>query len=709
MDALLKPSAGISFRQSILVVSRNADHTRLLEDMLENIHIGIVKAHSAGEALLQLQHAELSLVLIDADSPGLDAYQTANYIRGMRASRQVPIVFIGATATREANIVRAYRSGAIDFISKPLNSSILQSKIAMLLELEQNRRQLQQAYARLDGTKDYYESILNAAGEGMLGLDGNGVVRFANPAALEMLDCTDEQIIGKSFQAFYPGHDVEATAWEQTPFYSCLASSGKQRIDETSFCRNDGSLFPVALSCSSLSGRAEGIVLVFQDITERKKLEERLTRQAVTDHLTELANRNGFKASLQTSLERARRSGKCVAVMFIDLDHFKRINDTLGHDVGDHLLQSAALRLKDSVRAYDVISRIGGDEFTVVLGELDDAADAAVIARKILTELRKPFTLKEGTAITIGASIGISTFPECGNDVDVLMQAADVAMYQAKLDGRNLYQFYLPEMNAKAKQRLMLEQALRIAVEDDEFNLFYQPQIDLASGKIVGFEALLRWQHENIGAVSPSTFVPVLEETGLIVPIGQWVFSTSCRHRRQWNRLLPDDCSLSVNLSARQFADRTLVKQIKQVLELNKLPPHQLEIELTESMLMQDTEYTQSILRSLKDLGLKLAIDDFGTGYSSLAYLKQFSIDTLKIDKQFIDQLTTSEKDAAIATSIIQLAHNLGLQVIAEGVETEEQVRKLKDLGCDMVQGYYFGKPISAWDVVKLPKSMLMH
>ncbi|MGV3740686.1 MAG: putative bifunctional diguanylate cyclase/phosphodiesterase [Burkholderiaceae bacterium] len=709
MDALLKPSASISFRQSILVVSRNADHTLRLEDMLENIHIGIIKAHSAGEALLHLQHAEVSLVLIDADSPGLDAYETANYIRGMRSSRQVPIIFIGAPATREANIIRAYRAGAIDFISKPLTSSILQSKIAVLLELEQNRRQLQQAYARLDGTKDYYESILNAAGEGMLGLDGKGIIRFANPAALQMLDCTEEQIVGKSFQAFYPGHDVEAKAWEKTPFFTCLATSGKQRIDETFFCKSDGSLFPVALSCSSLSGRAEGIVLVFQDITERKRLEERLTRQAVTDHLTELANRNGFKASLQTSLERARRSGKCVAVMFIDLDHFKRINDTLGHDVGDHLLQSAALRLKESVRAYDVISRIGGDEFTVVLGELDDAADAAVIARKILTELRKPFTLKEGTEITIGASIGISTFPECGNDVDVLMQAADVAMYQAKLDGRNLYHFYLPEMNAKARQRLVLEQALRIAVEDDEFNLFYQPQIDLASGKIVGFEALLRWQHENIGTVSPSTFVPVLEETGLIVPIGQWVFATSCRHRRQWNRLLPEQCSLSVNLSARQFADRNLVQQIRRVLELNNLPPHQLEIELTESMLMQDTEYTQSVLRSLKELGLKLAIDDFGTGYSSLAYLKQFSLDTLKIDKQFIDQLTTSEKDAAIATSIIQLAHNLGLQVIAEGVETEAQVRKLRELGCDMVQGYYFGRPISSWDVAKLPKAMLVH
>ncbi|MDQ9171412.1 EAL domain-containing protein [Oxalobacteraceae bacterium R-40] len=709
MDALLRPDAGRLSRQWILVVSRSADHIAQLEAMLENIHVGIVKAHSAAEAFLQLQNHEVSLVLVDLDSPGQDSYEITHLIHGRRASRALPVIFIGSSETKEANIIRAYRAGAVDFISKPIHSSILQSKIAVMLELEQSRRQLQLAYARLDSTKEYYESILNAAGEGMLGLDGTGAIRFANPAALRMLDCGAEQLIGHNFSVFYPEHESGAMPWKKTPFYSCLAAGGEQRIDETFFRKHDGSRFPVSLSCSSLGEKTEGIVLVFQDITERKKLEAKLSYQAVTDHLTELTNRNGFKASLQTSLERAKRSGKGVAVMFIDLDHFKRINDTLGHETGDHLLQSAAFRLKECVRAYDVISRIGGDEFTVVLGELEDAADAAVIARKILAELGKPFTLKGGTEITIGASIGISTYPECGNDVDVLMQTADVAMYQAKMDGRNLYHFYLPEMNAKAKQRLILEQALRIAVEDDEFNLFYQPQVDLVSGKIVGFEALLRWQHDDIGIVAPSTFVPVLEETGLIVPIGQWVFATSSRHRRKWSQLLPHNCSLSVNLSARQFADRTLVQQIKRVLEQNKLPPHQLEIELTESMLMQDTEYTQSVLRSLKALGLKLAIDDFGTGYSSLAYLKQFSLDTLKIDKQFIDHLTTSEKDAAIATSIIQLAHNLGLQVIAEGVETKEQVLMLRNLGCDMVQGYYFGRPISAWDVAKLPKAMLLH
>jgi EAL domain-containing protein (putative c-di-GMP-specific phosphodiesterase class I) len=311
--------------------------------------------------------------------------------------------------------------------------------------------------------------------------------------------------------------------------------------------------------------------------------------------------------------------------------------------------------------------------------------------------------------ITVGASIGIASYPECGNDIDLLMQAADVAMYQAKSDGRNLYHFYLPEMNAKAKTRLVLEQALRVAVEDDEFSLHYQPQIDLVSGRVVGFEALLRWRHDEIGNVAPSTFVPMLEETGLIIPMGQWVFSTGCRQRQLWSDMLPEQCSVSVNLSPRQFTDKNLVSQIRRVLEINNLPPYQLEIELTEGMLMLDTEYTHGVLRALKDMGLKLSIDDFGTGYSSLAYLKQFSLDSLKIDKQFIDNLTISKKDAAIATSIIQLAHNLGLQVIAEGVETAEQVTVLQDLGCDVVQGFYFGRPIPAWEVEKFPHALILH
>ena len=479
-------------------------------------------------------------------------------------------------------------------------------------------------------------------------------------------------------------------------------------MEEATFRRQDETRFPVSVCVSPLAGQADGLVIVFQDISERKALEEQLRRQAVTDPLTGLNNRSGFKAAFHMALERAHRVNKSVALMFIDLDHFKRINDTLGHGVGDFLLTAVAQRLRECVRSYDIVSRTGGDEFAVVLDELDNAAAAAHIAGKILTALRMPFRLEDGMQVTISASIGIASYPECNDDVDMLMQAAGVAMYQAKSDGRNLYHFYMPEMNAKARHRLMLEQALRVAVEDDDFFLHYQPQVDISSGKVVGFEELLRWHHDRIGSIAPSTFVPMLEETGLIIPMGQWVFSTGCRQRHAWEGMLPEQCSLSVNLSPRQFTDKNLVPQIRRVLEANELPPYQLEIELTESMLMLNTDHTRSLLRALKDLGLKLSVDDFGTGYSSLAYLKQFALDALKIDKQFIDHLTTSAKDKAIARSIIQLGHNLGMQVIAEGVETAEQVETLQQLGCDVVQGFYFGRPGPAGEVGRMPHEMVV-
>jgi diguanylate cyclase (GGDEF)-like protein len=505
---------------------------------------------------------------------------------------------------------------------------------------------------------------------------------------------------------FYPGSSGPDTPWEDTPFFHTLRMGEDSRFDEAVFRRADGFLFPVSMCVSALGGQGEGVVVVFQDITARKVLEEQVRHQAETDKLTGLSNRIGFKTTLKMAVERARRRGNSMALMFVDLDHFKRINDTLGHDIGDQLLLVVAQRLRECVRTYDVVSRTGGDEFAVVLDELDDSASAAPVARKILDALRQPFTLDDGMRVVVGASIGIACYPECSDDVDLLMQAAGAAVYQAKRDGRNLFHFYVPEMNARARQRLLLEQALRVAVASDEFLLHYQPQVDIGSGRVVGFEALLRWNHDGIGQVAPSTFVPMLEETGLIIPAGQWVFSTGCRQRHDWDGMLPEQCSLSVNLSPRQFSDKNLVSQIRQVLERNALPPYQLEIELTESMLMANTEHTRAVLRALKDLGLKLSVDDFGTGYSSLAYLKQFTLDALKIDKQFIDNLTCSQKDAAIARSIIQLAHNLGLQVIAEGVETASQVAALRHLGCDVVQGFYFGRPVPASEVAALPREM---
>ena len=445
-----------------------------------------------------------------------------------------------------------------------------------------------------------------------------------------------------------------------------------------------------------------GEVIVFQDITERRALEEELRQQTVTDFLTGLGNRNAFKAALHAAIEHARRSGSHVALMFIDLDHFKRINDNLGHEIGDLLLRAVARRLKEQVRTYDIVARLGGDEFTIVLGDLAFPDDAAAVAKKILNALRQPFTLREDIDVVVSASIGISTFPGCGEDTESLMRTADVAMYQAKRDGRNMHVYFLPEMNSPGHGALMLEQGLRAAVEKETLGLHYQPQFDLVSGRLVGLEALLRWSHGD-SAVPPSVFVPILEDTGLMVRVGQWVIAAGCRQRKDWAELLPPDCTIALNLSARQFADKFLVQTIQRILDQTGLPARQIELELTESMLMTNTECATTVLGVLKSMGLRLSVDDFGTGYSSLAYLKQFPLDSLKIDRQFIRNLTTSDKDAAIATSIIQLAHNLGLEVVAEGVETEEQLAVLDELGCDIAQGFYFSRPVPADEVASLP------
>jgi diguanylate cyclase (GGDEF)-like protein/PAS domain S-box-containing protein len=706
MDSLLTKPAGPAIQQTVLLVGPQPDAPPGLLPLLHSLGAQSQHADSGEQALEILVAEDIALVLADVALPGMDGYALTQWIRENSRTRHIPVILLSNGVWDAAAIARAYEAGAIDYLGRPVAEPVLSSKVAVLLELDGNRRRLRQAISHIDSTKAYYESMLNAAGEGVIGLDRDGHMRFANPAARLMLKVENDQLVGADYRMFYPFPAGDVPHWEHTPFFHTLRHGTETRIEETIFMRHDRTHFPVSLCVSRLAGNGDGLVIVFQDISQRKALEEALRRQAVTDPLTGLNNRSGFKSAFRTALDRARRARKSVALMFIDLDHFKRINDTLGHAAGDFLLAAVATSIRECVRSYDIVSRIGGDEFSVVLDELDDASSAAQIAGKILTALRCPFRLEDGMQVTISASIGIASFPECSDDVDMLMQAAGVAMYQAKSDGRNLYHFYMPEMNAKARHRLMLEQALRVAVEDDGFFLHYQPQVDIGTGRVVGYEALLRWDHDRIGSIAPSTFVPMLEETGLIIPMGQWVFSTGCRQRHAWNSMLPEQCSLSVNLSPRQFADKNLVPQIQRVLEANQLPPYQLEIELTESMLMSNTEHTRNLLRSLKDLGLKLSVDDFGTGYSSLAYLKQFALDALKIDKQFIDHLTTSSKDKAIARSIIQLGHNLGMQVIAEGVETADQVETLQQLGCDVVQGFYFGRPVPAGEVGRIPQAV---
>lgn len=428
---------------------------------------------------------------------------------------------------------------------------------------------------------------------------------------------------------------------------------------------------------------------------QRLRAEEAAQHQAHYDLLTDLPNRTMFVDRLTLALAHANRYRKMLAILFVDLDRFKTIIDTLGHAVGDRLLRGVAERLRQCLDEGDTLARMGGDEFVVLLPQIHRADKAVRVAHQIL-EVLKPSFMFNGHELHITTSIGIALYPYDGEDTDTLLKNADTALYRAKEQGRNNYQLYTPAMNARAFERLALENSLRKALERQEFLLHYQPQLELKTGQIIGIEALLRWQHPDLGLVYPAEFIPLAEETGLIVPLGEWVLRTACAQNRTWRAAGLPPITMAVNLSARQFQHHDLVETIARILKETDLEPGGLEVEITESIAMQNADYTIVILKELKDMGIQISLDDFGTGYSSLSYLKKFPLDTLKIDQSFIRDLSSEANDAAIANAVIVLAHSLKLNVLAEGVETREQETFLKDKGCDRYQGYLFSNPLPA-------------
>jgi diguanylate cyclase (GGDEF)-like protein len=438
-----------------------------------------------------------------------------------------------------------------------------------------------------------------------------------------------------------------------------------------------------------------------KEISERKQAEERLYYLANHDSLTNLPNRRLFIDRLNQALARLPWGKRVAAVLFLDLDRFKQINDTLGHPIGDLLLAAVSERLQSCLRAGDTIARFGGDEFAIILVDMARAEDVSKVAQKIINALSKVFIVKN-YELFITTSIGISLCPADGKDADTLLKNADMAVYRAKEQGRNNYQFYLASLNTNALERLAMETSLNQAVERQEFLLHYQPRVDLNTGQIIGIEALVRWQHQSLGMVSPAKFIPLAEETGLIVPIGEWVLRTACAQNKAWQAGGLPPVVVSVNISARQFQQKRLVEMVSRVLKETGLDPQYLELELTESILMQKEEPCIEMLRDLNSMGISLSIDDFGTGYSSLSYLNRLPVKSLKIDKSFVNRITKDTNNAGIVTAIITLAHSLRLEAIAEGVETTEQLEFLRSLHCDGMQGYLFSQPLPAGEATKL-------
>jgi diguanylate cyclase (GGDEF)-like protein len=468
--------------------------------------------------------------------------------------------------------------------------------------------------------------------------------------------------------------------------------------------RRNGSDYPAWVMVSPVRPSRHDIshyIVTSIDITDRKKSEQRIRFLAQHDVLTELPNRSLCVERLRQAIQQAPRHQQRVAVMFIDLDRFKDINDSLGHHIGDALLRSVSRRLTDAVRAGDTVSRLGGDEFVVVLSSVQDADEAAhIVNQRLIPLIRQPHPV-DGAELHISCSVGIAMWPEDGGDVDTLMRNADAAMYQAKAAGKDGARFFNAEMTERAQARLALEAQLRRAVEaGDQFELRWQPRVDAATGRLVGAEGLIRWHHPERGLVSPGEFIPVAEETGMIVPIGNWVIGEACRQIAAWRAEGFSGHGFSINLSARQLRDRGLADEVRAAVSRHGIAPGELELELTESMVMEQAELALSQMHALRALGVGLSIDDFGTGYSSLAYLNRFPIDKLKIDRSFVHDMLGDTTDLAIIKAIIRLGHSLGLRIVAEGVERPDEAAMLREAGCDELQGYLFSVPLRAPDLL---------
>ncbi len=537
-------------------------------------------------------------------------------------------------------------------------------------------------------------TVFENTSEGVTITDAKANIIAVNKAFTEITGYSEHEVLGRN-QRILQSHRHDRAFYDA--LWSALKMSGHWQ-GEIWNRRKNGEIYPEWRTISSVrdcTGAVVQYVSVFSDISSIKRSQEQLDHLAHHDPLTDLPNRLLLNARLTHALEHTKRSGCRVAVLFLDLDCFKNINDTLGHHVGDELLQAVARRLQAGIRGEDTVARLGGDEFVIVLENLRHSEDAAIIAQTILAAFARPFEL-QGREIFVTTSIGISSYPDDGKTVHELIRNADTAMYRAKEQGRNHYEFYTLELTETAFERFTLETSLRYALERDELVLYYQPQLSLEDGQVVGVEALVRWRHPQMGLVSPDKFIPLAEEIGLIGAIGDWVLRTACAQAKAWQQAGLPLFVMAVNLSGRQIIHRDLVEKVRLALETTGLAPRFLELEITESSIMGQAQKAITNMRSLKALGVTLAIDDFGTGYSSMGYLKRFCLDKLKIDRSFVRDIPTDSNDEAITRAIIAMGHNLQLKVIAEGVETQEQRTFLREHGCHEMQGYLISPPVSA-------------
>ncbi len=649
--------------------------------------VPVILAHGE-EAVLHCQADLPDLILMDIRLKGqVDGIQAAERIRTFA---DLPIIYLTAHSD-DQTLARAQQTEPHGYLLKPFEDRELRLTIEIALYKHSMERQLRD-------NERWLGAVLRGIGEGVIASDVHGIVRLVNPVAVDLIGRPAADIVGRPIADVFTVVDAQTRARLPNPLLQAIGEQKSVTLPERALLLSgDGREIPIDDSAALIHdsrSRIAGAVLVFRDITERLRTEQQLRHLAYHDELTGLPNRALFQILTQRAVTEAQRSGGRVGVIFLDLDRFKMVNDSLGHSVGDRLLGAVAARLSAVLPPGAMLARFGGDEFTLLLEALPGPEEASGVSERILAALAAPFELID-QEFYVGASIGISLFPEDGSDAATLIRNADAALYRVKDRGRNGYAFYQAEMNAGALSRLALEAQLRHALERGEFALHFQPRVDLMTGHIRGVEALIRWNQPEVGLIAPLQFLGLAEETGLILPIGAWVLETACRQARTWRENGLPDLRVAVNLSNRQFRHPDLIDTIASILAETGLPAPALELEMTETIVMHDRLDAIAKIKALKQMGVRLAIDDFGTGYSSLEYIKLFQVDALKIDRAFVRNAHVNKEDAAIIQAVVTLAHSLNLDVTAEGIETPEQQLCMTTCLCDEGQGYLFGRPMT--------------
>ncbi len=671
-----------------------------------------IEAENGQQAIDSFQSNSPDLILLDVIMPDMDGFETCKAIRELHEGRYSQILMVTGLDDTES-IERAFEAGANDFVSKPLNWTMLGHRGKYMLRAGRAFQELNRNKHRLSRTQE-----LAKLGNWDLDLINNTF--HCSAQALRLLGAKESEgeVTYKNF--FKPVvvqerdkviEHIESAIRANRPFsinYRIILPDGTQR-----FILNSGEIF------YNENGVAEEVSGAVQDVTQLKNAEEEIRLLAFYDGLTGLANRILFMDRLDREIAASKRHERIFALLFLDLDQFKRINDTFGHHVGDLLLKSVSETLQKCIRNTDTaarvvnteseafIARLGGDEFILLLSDINAPENASVVARRILQEMPKTHEL-EGHSVSVTTSIGISTFPTDGENSELLLKHADSAMYHAKETGRNNYQFYKESLNAAVLERFSIEQDLKHAMEREEFVLHYQPLIELSTRKIIGAEALIRWMHPQKGMIPPDKFIPLAEESGLIVEINKWVIQTACKQNKHWRESGFTPIRIAVNLSGYQFTSQNIVQIIRDALEEASLDAKNLEVEITENTLMQNTEDTVRVLEQMRDLKLRIALDDFGTGYSSLSYLTSFPVDTIKIDRSFVMGCGMANNTRIIIKAIVAMGHSLGMKVVAEGIESEDQFELLKEYGVNEGQGFHFSPAVSQGQFTKfLEKEVL--